>query len=142
MNFFKNFFKSNDDSIELEHEDVAKCSNRYNIQTLKLVGFQNLDDDDKDFVIDELEKGSHLYIRYNFLNNTMEFYSQTRLVGLAPDAALPSIKRYKDDSVLAAVIVKAIGHTGSNHGCLTVDMYIESNDGFEELPAYPLSARK
>lgn len=142
MSFFKNLFKSNDDSLELEQKVVDTDDHWYNIQTLKLVGFQNLEDDDKDFVTDELEKGNHLYIRYNFLNNTMEFYRQSHLVGFAPDTLIQSIKQYKDDSVLDAIIVKAIGHTGSNNGCLTVDMYIESDDGSEELPAYPLLNRK
>lgn len=142
MSFFKNFFKSNDDSLELEQKVVDIDDHWYNIQTLKLVGFQNLEDDDKDFVTDELEKGNHLYIRYNFFNNTMEFYRQSHLVGFAPDTVIQSIKQYKEDSVLDAIIVKAIGHTGSNNGCLTVDMYIESDDGSEELPAYPLLNRK
>lgn len=129
-----------DDNDDLDN-DTDDEDSWYSTSELTLVGFDELKDEDKDFVCDELENEAHLYIRYDSIKKRIEFLRQSNVVGYAPDEVTEPLRKANEDEQLGAVIVKSIGHTGSHKGAVTVTLYIKDKDGFEMLPFYPIEGR-
>ena len=90
MGFFKNIFgqsddgeqnedyyesldySDNDDDVDNYYDDDEDNDNSdssdkyYSIAKVRVVGFDDLEDADKDYIRDRLEKDTHVYLRYDF----------------------------------------------------------------------------
>lgn len=134
-----------DDSLDtnddFDNESEDEEDSWYSTSELTLVGFDELKDEDKDFVCNDLENEAHLYIRYDSEKQRIEFLRQSNVVGYAPDNVTEPLRKANEDEQVGAFIVKSIGHSGSNKGVVTVTLYIKDDDGFEMLPFYPLEGR-
>lgn len=131
---------SSDTDIDLD--DDSDDSPWYSTSELSLVGFSELKDEDKDFVCDELEKDTHLYIRYDSIKNRIEFLRQSNVVGYAPDTITEPLRKANIDEQIGAFVVKSIGHTGTNKGVVKVTLYIKDDEGTDLLPYYPMKGRQ
>ena len=169
MGFFKNIFgqsddgeqnedyyesldySDNDDDVDNYYDDVEDNDNSdssdkyYSIAKVRVVGFDDLEDADKDYIRDRLEKDTHVYLRYDFdcldKKQALKVYRHSWLLGYIEPSKSEILHTYLRESKIGAVIVSEIK---SKDFKISIDLkvYYEDPHGEELMPYYPFEGRQ
>ncbi len=166
MGFFKNLFglsddKRNDDFYESldysedsdDEEDIyddgdgssTSSDTSYSIAKVRIVGFENLEDADKDYIRNRLKEDDHVYLRYNFecpdKKKALQVYKHSWLLGYIDPKKAEILHKYLRESKIGAVVVSKIKSKDFKIST-ELDVYYEDPNGEEPLPYYPLEGRQ
>ena len=169
MGFFKNIFgqsddgeqnedyyesldySDNDDDVDNYYDDDEENDNSdssdkyYSIAKVRVVGFDDLEDADKDYIRDRLEKDTHVYLRYDFdcldKKQALKVYRHSWLLGYIEPSKSEILHTYLRESKIGAVIVSEIK---SKDFKISIDLkvYYEDPHGEELMPYYPFEGRQ
>lgn len=136
----------NDDDDDVDVDDSSNSSDSYySIAKVRVVGFDELEDADKDYVRTRLEEGSHVYLRYDFdsqnKQQALQVYKHSWLLGYIEPGKSEILHSYLRESKIGAVVVSKIS---SKDFKVFIDLkvYYEDSHGKELLPYYPVEGRQ
>ena len=169
MGFFKNIFGQSDDDEQNEdyyesldysdddddvdnyydddddNNDSDSSDKYYSIAKVQVVGFDDLEDADKDYIRDRLEEDTHVYLRYDFdcpdKKQALKVYRHSWLLGYIEPSKSEILHTYLHESKIGAVIVSKIK---SKDFKISIDLkvYYEDPHGEELMPYYPFEGRQ
>ena len=158
MGFFKSLFGQSDDHQEDEfdindylddsddNDDYSDSSNKsYSIAKVRVVGFDKLDEADKDYVRERLEEDTHVYLRYDFdapnKQQLLQVCRHSNILGYIEPNKVDIILSYLHEGKIGAIVVSKIK---SKDFIISIDLqvYYEDPHGEEFLPYYPFEGRK
>ena len=167
MGFFKSLFGQPDDQQENEFDtndyldgddadisdysddDVSKYSDSsdksYSIAKVRVVGFDKLDESDKDYVREILEEDTHVYLRYDFdapnKQQLLQVCRHSNILGYIEPSKVDIVLSYLYDGKIGAIVVSKIK---SKDFSISIDLqlYYEDPRGEEYLPYYPFEGRQ
>lgn len=168
MGFFKNFFGLSDDDEKNEDyyesldysddddddlsdddlyddEDSDSSDTSYSIAKVRVLGFDDLEDADKDYIRDRLEEDTHVYLRYDFdcpnKQQALKVYRHSWLLGYIEPSKSEILHTCLRESKIGAVIVSKIK---SKDFKISIDLkvYYEDPHGEELMPYYPFEGRQ
>lgn len=118
----------------------------YSIIKVPVNGFLDLDGDVQDFILDELEEDTHVYLRNEFDNvnniHTLAVMHHFSILGYIDDKFCELIHRYLRKGNIDAITVAKIKQSNLKKGHLVLNVYHEDKNGDEVLPYYPLEGRQ
>lgn len=118
----------------------------YSKTKLRLCGFEKCVEDDKDFILNTLNVGDHLYFRNQYENeedsNTIVAMRQFYIVGYVPKESQNLLLKFLQEGDIADVVVSSKKLKGFSTVQLTLDVYYYDDNGDEDLPYYPLEGRQ
>ena len=166
MGFFKKIFGQDDDQLEYndsydsdndydddvdlddydDDEDNSDSPNKsYSIANVRVVGFEKLDEADKDYVREKLEEDTHVYLRYNFdapnKQQLLQVCRHSNILGYIEPNKVDIVLSYLHDGKIGAIVVSKIK---SKDFSISIDLqlYYEDPRGEEYLPYYPFEGRQ
>ena len=168
MGFFKKLFGQDDDQLEYndsydsdndydddvelddynddDDEDNSDSSNKsYSIAKVRVVGFDKLDESDKDYVREKLEEDTHVYLRYDFdapnKQQLLQVCRHSNILGYIEPSKVDIVLSYLHDGKIGAIVVSKIK---SKDFSISIDLqlYYEDPRGEEYLPYYPFEGRQ
>lgn len=168
MGFFKKLFGQDDDQLEYndsydsdndydddvelddynddDEEDNSDSSNKsYSIAKVRVVGFDKLDESDKDYVREKLEEDTHVYLRYDFdapnKQQLLQVCRHSNILGYIEPSKVDIVLSYLHDGKIGAIVVSKIK---SKDFSISIDLqlYYEDPRGEEYLPYYPFEGRQ
>ena len=118
----------------------------YSIIKVPVNGFLDLDGDVQDFILDELEENTHVYLRNEFANknnkHTLAVMHHFSVLGYVDDKFCELIHRYLRKDNIDAITIAKIKQSNLKKGHLVLNVYHEDKNGDEVLPYYPLEGRQ
>lgn len=166
MGFFKKIFGQDDDQLEYNNsydsdndydddvdlddydddEDNSDSPNKsYSIAKVRVVGFDKLDEEDKDYVREKLEEDTHVYLRYDFeapnKQQLLQVCRHSNIIGYIEPSKADIVLSYLHDGKIGAIVVSNIK---SKDFSISIDLqlYYEDPRGEEYLPYYPFEGRQ
>lgn len=134
---------------ELEPEfDVNSILNKetyYSIAKVRVQGFDQLDEDEKDFVMNDLEEDMHVYLRNEFDNpkdcHALEVLYHGHFIGYIDKKKSELIHSYLREGKIGAVVVSKV-KSKDFKVLVDLNIYYEDAYGEESTPYYPLEGRQ
>ena len=132
MGFFKKLFGQDDDQLEYndsydsdndydddvdlddykddDDEDNSDSSNKlYSIAKVRVVGFDKLDEADKNYVREKLEEDTHVYLRYDFdapnKQQSLQVCRHSNILGYIEPSKVDIVLSYLHDGKIGAIVV-------------------------------------
>ena len=170
MGFFKNLFGQSDDQHEDEfdindylddddddevdlddysddddNDSIGSSDKSYSIAKVQVVGFEKLDEADKDYVRERLEEDTHVYLRYDFdapnKQQLLQVCRHSNILGYIEPNKVDIILSYLHEGKIGAIVVSKIK---SKDFTISIDLqvYYEDPHGEDFLPYYPFEGRK
>ena len=170
MGFFKNLFGQSDDQHEDEfdindflddddddevdlddysddddNDSIGSSDKSYSIAKVRVVGFDKLDEADKDYVRERLEEDTHVYLRYDFdapnKQQSLQVCRHSKILGYIEPNKVDIVLSYLHEGKIGAIVVSKIK---SKDFTMSIDLqvYYEDPHGEEFLPYYPFEGRK
>ena len=169
MGFFKNLFgqsddqhedefdindylDENDDDVDLDdysddddNDTLGSSDKSYSIAKVRVVGFDKLDEADKDYVRERLEEDTHVYLRYDFdapnKQQSLEVCRHSNILGYIEPNKVDIVLSYLHEGKIGAIVVSKIK---SKDFTISIDLqvYYEDPHGEEFLPYYPFEGRQ
>ena len=170
MGFFKNLFGQSDDQHEDEfdindylddddddevdlddysddddNDSIGSSDKSYSIAKVRVVGFDKLDEADKDYVRERLEEDTHVYLRYDFdtpnKQQLLQVCRHSNILGYIEPNKVDIILSYLHEGKIGAIVVSKIK---SKDFTISIDLqvYYEDPHGEEFLPYYPFEGRQ
>lgn len=137
-----------DDDIDLEdyNDDSSDSSDKsYSIAKVHVLGFDQLDEADKDYIRDRLEEDTHVYLRYDFDNpnpkQALQVLRHSYILGYIEPSKAEIVHKYLRESKIGAIVVSKIKSKNFTIS-IDLDVYYEDPRGEEFLPYYPLEGRQ
>lgn len=113
----------------------------YSKTDIKLQGIEELDQDNIDFIIEQVEKEDRVYLRNVFDNkdnpDQIAVMKQKSVIGYIPKSSQVMLLRYLRDGKLGPILVKKKKIEGFASVSVTITVYYESAGGDEILPFFP-----
>lgn len=135
-----------DDYSDDDDDDNSDSSDKsYSIAKVRVVGFDKLDEADKDYVRESLEEDTHVYLRYNFdapnKQQLLQVCRHSNILGYIEPNKVDIVLSYLHDGKIGAIVVSKIK---SKDFTITIDLqvYYEDPHGDEYLPYYPFEGRQ
>lgn len=113
----------------------------YSKTDIKLQGINELDQDDIDFIMEQVETEDRVYLRNVFDNkdnpDQIAVMKQKSVIGYIPKSSQAMLLRYWRDGKLGPILVKKKKIEGFASVSVTITVYYESAGGEEILPFFP-----
>ena len=139
---------SDDDDNDLDdyNDDSSDSSDKsYSIAKVHVLGFDQLDEADKDYIRDRLEEDTHVYLRYDFDNpnpkQALQVLRHSYILGYVVPSKAEIVHKYLRESKIGAIVVSKIKSKNFTIS-IDLDVYYEDPRGEEFLPYYPLEGRQ
>lgn len=117
----------------------------YSIAKVRVQGFEKLDEDEKEFVMNDLEEDMHVYLRNEFDNpqdcHALQVWYHSNLIGYIDKKKTELIHSYLREGKIGAVIVSKI-KSKDFKVFVDLNVYYEDTYGEEFTPYYPLEGRQ
>ena len=134
-------------TAESEHDanSILNKETYYSIAKVRIQGFDQLDEDEKEFVMNDLEEDMHVYLRNEFDNpkdcHALEVWCHGHFIGYIDKKKSELIHSYLREGKIGAVVVSRVK---SKDFMVFVDLnvYYEDAYGEETTPYYPFEGRK
>lgn len=149
-------FNKEVDSEQEEQEDkseqeITKSSepknngeDHYSIAKVKVVGFEDLDEDDKEFVRDDLEEGTSVYLRYDFEASDkkclLQVWKFKRVIGYIDPHKVDTVLSYLQNIKIGGIYVSK-KKSKDFKTSFDLQIYYRDSNGKERLPYTPLEGR-
>lgn len=123
-------------SIDREH--------KYSIAKVRVVGFDKLEDFEKEYITENLEEGTHVYLRNEFENpensHAIQVLRHSNLIGYVDPKMSEKVFSYLREGKIADVICSV----KSRDFNLKIDLkvYYEDSHGDKDLPYHPFEGRQ
>jgi len=143
---------NDDDEIDLDdysddddNDSIGSSDKSYSIAKVRVVGFDKLDDADKDYVRERLEEDTHVYLRYDFdapnKQQSLQVCRHSNILGYIEPNKVDIVLSYLHDGKIGAIVVSKIK---SKDFTMSIDLqvYYEDPHGEEYLPYYPFEGRQ
>lgn len=140
---------SDDDDVDIDdysNGDYSGSFNKsYSIAKIRVVGFDKLDEADKDYVRERLEEDTHVYLRYDFdapdKQQSLQVCRHSNILGYIEPSKVDIVLSYLHDGKIGAIVVSKIK---SKNFTISIDLqvYYEDPHGEEYLPYYPFEGRQ
>lgn len=142
-------YNDDDDATDDDDDTTVNTSvpetKYYSIAKIRIQGVDNLDEDDKDFVMNDLEEDMHVYLRNEFDNpkdcHALQVYHHGHLIGYIDSKKSELIHSYLREGEIGAVTISKIKSKDFKL-YIDVNVYYEDRYGTELTPYYPLENRK
>lgn len=135
-----------DDSYLDSLERGEREERYYSKVTIPVNGFSDLDDDDKEYILCDLEEDTHVYLRNEFDNardkHALIVMHHFNILGYIDDKYTETIHYYLRKNKIGAITVKSIKHMSAKKGHIKLNVYYEDKNGDEFLPYYPFENRQ
>lgn len=132
---------NDDEDYEIEENDSNSPETYFSIEKVKVVGFDKLDEEEKDYIKTRLKKGTRVYLRYDFdspnVSESLQVYRHSHLLGNIEPNKAESLHAFLRDSKIGDIIVTKI-----EDDSLELDVYIKDDNGDEPRPDYPIEDRQ
>ena len=147
-----NDYLDDDDEVELDDysddddtDTIGSSDKSYSIAKVRVVGFDKLDEADKDYIRDRLEENTHVYLRYDFESTNkqqvLQVYRHSNLLGYIEPSKSDILLSYMHDSKIGAIVVSKIKSKDYTTS-IELKVYYEDPHGDEYLPYYPFEGRQ
>ena len=143
-------YEDNDDSDEYDDYDdddnsYSSDETYYSIAKVRVQGFDKLDEDDKDYIMNDLEEDTHVYLRNVFDDpqgcHTLQVLYHDHIIGYIDSKKAELVHSYLRDGKIGAIVVSRI--TSKDFKTIVdLNIYYEDSHGEEYLPYYPLEGRQ
>ncbi len=135
-----------DDYDDIDDDDSSGFSDKYySIAKVRVVGFDDLEEADKDYIRNRLEEDTHVYLRYDFdcsnKQQALQVYRHSWLLGYIEPSKSEILHSYLRESKIGAIIISKIT---SKDFKVSIDLkvYYEDPQGEETIPYYPFEGRQ
>ena len=117
----------------------------YSIAKVRIQGFEKLDEDEKEFVMNDLEEDMHVYLRNEFDNpqdcHALQVWYHSNLIGYIDSKKAELVHSYLRNGKIGAIVVSRI--TSKDFKTIVdLNIYYEDAHGEELTPYYPLEGRQ
>lgn len=131
-----------DSSLDLDNEidGIGKSIDTYTKEVVKLVGIDDLDEEQKEYAFNSLSVDDHVYARYDFDNDKYEVLKHDHVIGWLPSNFITDREQFFDK--VGAIVVNNIHNSLFRKKGIDVTIYFEDENGVESLPYYPIEDRK
>ena len=147
-----NDYLDDDDEVELDDysddddtDTIGSSDKSYSIAKVRVVGFDKLDEADKDYIRDRLVEDTHVYLRYDFESTNkqqvLQVYRHSNLLGYIEPSKSDILLSYLHDSKIGAIVVSKI-KSKDYITSIELKVYYEDPHGDEYLPYYPFEGRQ
>lgn len=123
-----------------EFEGTSERVDTYTKKDVKLIGIENLNEEDQGYAFTTLSEGDHVYARYDFDNDKYEVMRHDHIIGWIPNSFIEDREQFFDK--VGAIVVKKISNSIFRRKGIDVTIYLEDETGVESLPDYPMEDRK
>ena len=161
MGFFKNLFGQSDDdeqnddfydSLDYSDDDDDLDSSTYDVPEryyslakVRVLGIEDLEDFDKEFVEEDLEEGMHVYLRNEFDNpndcHALQVMHHNHIIGYIDKKKAEIVHSYLRNGDIGAIVVSKVASRDFKK-IVELTIYYEDKNGEDSLPYYPLENRQ
>lgn len=140
----------NDEEVEDYDDDSDNSSFEmpevyYSIAKVRVKGIEDLDDDNKRYVENDLEEDTHVYLRYEFDNpkdsHALQVMYLSHLIGYIDKQKAEIVHSYLRNGDIGAIVVSKISSRDFKKR-VELTIYYQDKDGEESLPYYPIENRR
>ena len=139
--YYSDYEDNNHNDGDDFNDDSDDEEKRYSIEKAHVVGYENSDEIDEDYIINSLEKDTHVYLRYDFeapdKKQALQVYRHSHLLGYVEESKVDILHNYLRKNKIDDIIVSGISDSGS----FEIDVYYEDTNGIETRPYYPFEGR-
>ena len=153
MGFFKRLFGASDDEqhkansddlngiFDNSDEDSFGVSEKnYALAKVRVQGIEDLDQDDRDYIINELEEDTHVYLRNEFDNpkdcHALQVLYHSHLIGYIDKNKSKLVHSYLRESKIGAVVISKIKSKDFSIN-VELNIFYEDPRGEEWVPSQP-----
>ena len=130
---------------EKDSDSLSLPERYYSVAKVRVQGFEKLDEDEKEFVMNDLEEDMHVYLRNEFDNpqdcHALQVWYHSNLIGYIDKKKTELIHSYLREGKIGAVIVSKI-KSKDFKVFVDLNVYYEDTYGEESTPYYPLEGRQ
>ena len=130
---------------ESDTKSILDKETYYSIAKVRVQGIEKLDEDDRDYIMNDLEEDTHVYLRNIFDNpkdcHTLQVLHHDNIIGYIDSKKAELIHSYLRDGKIGAIVVSKI-KSKDFKVFVDLNIYYEDAHGEEFTPYYPLEGRQ
>ncbi len=141
-----NSYDNDEDDYDYTDSSSSDSSEKYySIAKVRVQGFDKLDEDDKEYIMNDLEEDTHVYLRNVFDDpkdcHTLQVLRHDHIIGYIDSKKEELVHSYLRNGKIGAIVVSKI--TSKDFKTIVdLNIYYEDAHGEEYLPYYPLEGRQ
>lgn len=141
-----NSYDNDEDDYDYTDSSSSDSSEKYySIAKVRVQGFDKLDEDDKEYIMNDLEEDTHVYLRNVFDDpkdcHTLQVLRHDHIIGYIDSKKAELVHSYLRNGKIGAIVVSKI--TSKDFKTIVdLNIYYEDAHGEEYLPYYPLEGRQ
>lgn len=133
-------FADDDDENDLDDIDT------YSIEDVWVKGFAHLTNRQKDYVRNDIKVGDRVFLRHEFDNpvdsNALLVLHEGIKIGYVQAHKAPVILQMLQLDIIGFIQISSIDDSDPDNVFVNIDVYYKDEDGYEDLPYYPLEGRQ
>ena len=146
---FRNKLCLNPDGVpsdsEKDPDTLSLPEKFYSIAKVHVQGFDKLDEDDKEYIMNDLEEDTHVYLRNIFDDpkdcHTLQVLRHDHIIGYIDSKIAELVHSYLRNGKIGAIVVSKI-KSKDFKTIVDLNIYYEDAHGEEYLPHYSLEGRQ
>ena len=128
-----------------ENKESDSSEKYYSIAKVRVQGFDKLDEDDKEYIMNDLEEDTHVYLRNVFDDpkdcHTLQVLRHDHIIGYIDSKKAELVHSYLRNGKIGAIVVSKISSKDFKT-IVDLNIYYEDSHGEELTPYYPLEGRQ
>lgn len=133
-------FSDEDDENNLDEIDT------YSIEDVWVKGFAHLTNRQKDYVRNDIKVGDRVFLRHEFDNpvdsNALLVLHEGIKIGYVQAHKASIILQMLQLDIIGFIQISSIDDSDPDNVFVNIDVYYKDEDGYEDLPYYPLEGRQ
>lgn len=134
------------DPIEEDEDDDLDKIDTYSIEDVWVKGFSHLTEKQKDYVRNDIKVGDRVFLRHEFDNavddNALLVLHEGNKIGYVQAHKAPIILQMLQQDLIGFIQISSIDDDDPDNIFVNIDVYYKDEDGYEDLPYYPLEGRQ
>ena len=142
---YNSYDNDEDDNDYTDSSSSDSSEKYYSIAKVRVQGFDKLDEDDKEYIMNDLEEDTHVYLRNVFDDpkdcHTLQVLRHDHIIGYIDSKKAELVHSYLRNGKIGAIVVSKISSKDFKT-IVDLNIYYEDAHGEEYLPYYPLEGRQ
>lgn len=138
--------EEDDDLFDEEDDDDLDDIDTYSIEDVWVKGFVHLTEKQKDYVRNDIKVGDRVFLRHEFDNpvdsNALLVLHEGIKIGYVQAHKAPIILQMLQLDAIGFIQISSIDDSDPDNVFVNIDVYYKDEDGYEDLPYYPLEGRQ
>lgn len=135
-----------DDYLDKDEDDDIDDIDTYSIEDVWVKGFVHLTESQKDYVRNDIKVGDRVFLRHEFDNavddNALLVLHEGIKIGYVQAHKAPFILQMLQQDLIGFIQISSIDDQDPDNVFVNIDVYYKDEDGYEDLPYYPLEGRQ